>query len=281
MNPATEYLAKDWLVIPLRVGEKIPAIKWMHLQDLKPPFTPAFANPWVNNHNFGVAVMMKPSGLVCVDCDSEAAVREAINLCPERCNNIVLSRKGVHLYYRLPKGVPALRRIQCGASQKIDIMADGYMAAPPSVHPSGHKYQWAAQGPLQDAPAWVCKLLSEVKVRSISSLGITPEDALATWPNTPEEMAALQIALKAINPLLYRYLAGTEKPQDRSRALWLLTNTLIRLRVRTGDGPPQRLDDKSIAKVVWYGTLGEKPRQRGWNWLCDEISRARLELTPD
>lgn len=281
MNPALEYLAKNWLPIPLRVGEKIPAVKWMGLQDLKPPFTQAFANPWQNNPRFGLAILMKPSGLVCVDCDSEAAVREAMSLCREPCNNIVLSRNGAHFYYSLPEGVPALRVIQRGASGKIDIMADGYMAAPPSIHPSGHRYQWVQQGPLQPLPAWACAYLSEVKVRSISSLGITPEDAEKAWPNTPEDMKALQVALKAVNPVLYKYLAGTEKPLDRSKALWLLTNTLIRLRVRQGGEAPKKLDDKSIAKIVWYGTLGEKPRQRGWQWLCDEISRARLELTPD
>lgn len=281
MNPALEYLAKNWLVIPLRVGEKIPAVKWMGLQELKPPFTQAFANPWQNNPRYGLAVLMKPSGLVCVDCDSEEAVREAMAMCTEPCNNIVLSRHGCHMYYTLPEGVPALRVIQRGVSQKIDIMADGYMAAPPSIHPSGHRYQWVCQGPLQPLPAWACKYLSEVKVRIVNAQSITQEEALAAWPNTPEDMSKLQVALKAVNPVLYNYLAGKDKPLDRSKALWLLTNTLIRLRIRMGDGTVKKLDDKSIAKIVWYGTLGEKPRQRGWQWLCEEIARARLELTPE
>lgn len=280
-NPALDYLAQGWLPIPLRVGEKVPACKWAHLQTLPAPFAMAFAQPWQVNPNFGVALLMRPSGLVAVDCDSPGAVAEAMGLCREPCNNIVLSRHGAHFYYRLPEGVPALRRIQQGASKKIDIMADGYMAAPPSIHPSGHRYEWVQRGPLQELPAWACKLLAEVKVRSISELGVTPEQALAAWPNTEADMQALQIALKAVNPLLYKYLAGQEKPLDRSKALWLLTNTLIRLRLRRSATVPERLDDKSIAKIVWYGTLGEKPRQRGWNWLCDEISRARLELTPD
>lgn len=277
---AHDYLAQGILPIPLKVGEKVPAIKWKHLQDLRPPFTEAFASPWIRNPAHGVALLMKPSGLAVIDCDSEAAVREAISYTSERCNNIVISRQGAHMYYRLPPGVPAHRRIQCGYSKKIDIMADGYMAAPPSVHPSGHRYVWAARGPLQDLPAWACKLLSEVKERSIDSKGISPEMALAAWPVTEQDMHALQIALKAVNPLLYKYLAGKEIPADRSRALWLLTNTLIRLRLRKSATTPEKLSDESIAKIVWYGTLGEKPRQRGWSWLCDEIARARLELTP-
>lgn len=281
LNDVRSYIEYDWLPIPLRVGEKVPACKWMALQELRPPFTQAFSQPWATNPNFGVAILLRPSKLCVIDCDSEAAVAEAMRLCGERCNNIVLSRKGAHFYYRLPEGVPALRRIQCGNSKKIDIMADGYMAAPPSRHPSGHTYEWVQRGPLQDAPAWACTLLAEVKVRSITALGITPEDALGAWPHTEQDMFALQVALKAVNPLLYNYLAEKEKPLDRSKSLWLLTNTLIRLRLRKSPTVPERLDDKSIAKIVWYGALGEKPRQRGWNWLCDEISRARLELTPD
>lgn len=278
MNEIRQYLASGWLPLAMVPGEKKPAYKWKHLQDHRPPFTEAFLNPWIQNPRYGVALLMRPSGLVVVDCDSLAAVQEAIGLTGTRCNNMVLSTHGCHMYYRLPDGVPALRRIQCGASGKIDIMADGYMVAPPSLHPSGHRYEWACQGPLQDAPAWACKLLGEVRVRSIESVCLQPEAVLGAFPNTDSELWAVQVALKAINPLLYDYLAGKKVPPDRSRALWLLTNTLMRLRLRKGKGIPEKLDDKSIAKIVWFGTLGEKPRQRGWQWLCDEISRARLEL---
>lgn len=276
-----DYLLGGLLPIPLRVGEKIPAVKWKHLQDLQPPFTEAFLSPWFTCPQYGCAILMRPSGLVCIDCDSEGAVREAIGLTPEPCNNVVISRKGAHFYYKLPEGTPAHRRIQCGASKKIDIMADGYMAVPPSVHPSGHRYEWVRRGPWQPLPAWACQLLAEVKERSITALGITPEQAMNAWPRTDQDMAALQIALKGVNPLLYKYLAGQQVPPDRSRALWLLTNTLIRLRLRKSATVPEKLSDESIAKIVWYGTLGEKPRQRGWDWLCDEIARARLELTPN
>lgn len=281
MNPADTYLANDILPIPLRVGEKVPAIKWKHLQDLLPPFSEAFRGPWQANPQFGIALLLKPSGLVCIDCDSEAAVREAIGLCTEPCNNVVLSRHGCHLYYEKPEGVPPLRRIQCGASGKIDIMADGYMAAPPSVHPSGHRYTWLKSGDFQQAPEWACALLREVRERAIDSTIIQPLDVMNAWPNSAEEMSLLETTLKGINPLLYAYLAGHKAPPDRSRALWLLTNTLIRLRIREGGGIIRRMTDESIAKIVWYGTLGEKPRQRGWQWLCDEIARARLEITPD
>lgn len=279
MNPADRYLQNDMLPIPLIPGEKRPAIKWKHLQDLLPPFSEAFRGPWQIHPGNGIALLLKPSGLLVVDCDSEAAVREAMGLCEEPCNNVVLSAHGCHMYYEKPEGVPPLRRIQCGASGKIDIMADGYMAVPPSIHPSGHRYTWIKSGDFQPAPEWTCALLREVRERAIDSTVIQPVDVLNAWPNTEAEMFRLQTTLSAINPMLFDYLSGKKIPPDRSRALWLLTNTLIRLQIRD-NGKIQRLGDESIAKIVWYGTLGEKPRQRGWQWLCDEIARARLEVLP-
>ena len=113
MNEARQYLANGWLPIPMVPGEKRPAIKWKHLQDLRPPFTEAFLHPWTRAP-YGAGILLKPSGLCVVDCDSREAVMEAMGKTPERCNNIVLSTHGCHMYYRLPDGVPPLRRIQTG-----------------------------------------------------------------------------------------------------------------------------------------------------------------------
>lgn len=275
------YMANNWLPIPLVHKEKRPTHRWKHLVDLKPPFTDAFKQPFIRDCTLGAAILLRPSNLLVIDADSKEAVAEAMSLCKERCNNIVLTSKGTHFYYRRPANCLPLRRIQCGGSGKIDILADGFTIAPPAVHPSGHRYTWVAKGELQDAPEWAVHMLSQMRERSIVSLGITEQDAMKAWPVTDADMYNLQVALKGVNPYLYDILAGKKAPDDRSRALWLLTNTLIRLKLRKGPGVPDKLDDKSIAKIVWYGTLGEKPRQRGWQWLCDEISRARLELTPN
>jgi hypothetical protein len=277
-----DYITQGWLPIPLvpAVKPPRPTVRWKQLVDLRAPFTEAFMQPWVMDPRLGCALLLEPSQLLVIDCDSPEAVAEAIGLTMERCANVVITNKGAHFYYRKPESCPAGRRIQCGYTQKIDVLSAGITVAPPSYHPNGHQYHWLCRGPLQPAPEWAVKYLADVRQRSIEASGVTPEDALLAFPNTPEDMAALQIALKAVNPYLYNILAGKELPKDRSRAIWLLLNTLIRLRMRKARNMPEKLDDKSIAKVVWYGTLGEKPRERGWRWLCDEIARARLELTP-
>lgn len=277
-----EYLTLGWLPIPLAAATKPPrpTVRWKQLVDLRAPFTEAFAQPWAMNPSLDCALLLEPSDLLVVDCDSADAVAEAIGLTPEGCNNVVLTSKGAHFYFRKPPHCPAGRRIQCGYSGKIDVLTAGIIVAPPSRHPNGHRYAWISRGPLQAAPAWAVEYLAEVRQRSIESVGVTPEDALAAFPNTSDDLSALQIAIKAVNPKLYKILAGELTSADRSRDIWLLVNTLIRLRLRKAKNTPEKLDDKSIAKIVWYGTLGEKPRERGWRWLCDEIARARLEITP-
>jgi hypothetical protein len=282
MSDPRAYILKGWLPIPLVAATKPPrpTVRWKQLVDLRAPFTEAFVQPWVMDPNLDTALLLEPSQLLVIDCDSPDAVKEAMGLTQEPCKNIVLTNKGAHFYYRKSDSCPAGRRIQCGYSGKIDILSAGITVAPPSRHPNGYRYKWLCQGELQEAPAWASQLLAEVRQRSIESAGVTPEEALAAFPNTPEDLFALQVALKAVNPLLYAILAGTAPPGDRSRSIWLLMNTLIRLRLRKSRTIPEKLDDKSIAKIVWYGTLGEKPRERGWRWLCDEIARARLEITP-
>lgn len=277
-----DYLAQGWLPIPLVPATKPPrpTVRWKQLVDLRAPFTEAFVQPWVMDSNLDCALLLEPSGLLVIDCDSPEAVAEAMSLTPVPCQNIVLTSKGAHFYYAKPDTCPAGRRIQCGYTGKIDVLSAGITVAPPSRHPNGHRYQWVKRGALQAAPEWAVKLLAEVRQRSIESAGVTPEEALMAFPNTSNDLSALQIALKAVNPKLYKILAGELPSADRSRDIWLLMNTLIRLRLRKAPGIPEKLDDKSIAKVVWYGTLGEKPRERGWRWLCDEIARARLEITP-
>ena len=294
---ALAYMARGWLAIPMKPGTKEPAVKFKDLQaqDFVVPHIPR--EPYfLEQPGAGVGVLLRPSHLLVVDCDSAAAVAEAVRNTPEPCNNVVLSTKGAHLYYRRPEHCPPLRTVKRGASQAIDIMADGYMVAPPSVHPSGHRYQWLSQGELQEAPDWAVGLLAAIRERSIAGVLLDPSGVANAFPVTREEAELLRSAIFAVNPNVAAWLSLPERKNtvvaDRSHLLWLTLNTLIRLGSSTGHSNDARmqlkntigwLTDETIAKVVWFGTLGsdlvgDKPRERGWQWFCDEISRSRLEI---
>lgn len=265
LKSAETYLERGWLPIPLVERSKRPAIKWAHMCSLEPPFDPAFAWPWKANIGLGVGILLKPSGLLVIDADSEEAVREVIENTTEPCANIVQTRNGAHFYYRRPEGCPPLRTVQRGRCRKIDVLADGYVVTSPSVHPSGFQYKWIATGELQDAPDWACGLLLALKERQKATIGEhTPESVLSAYEITLGEMNGL-------NTKCCEWNFGFAQPVDRSRAIWLTLNTLIR---------SKQYSDASILRLLWYGHLREKPRERGWDWLCGELARARQELTP-
>ena len=298
-----EYLTYGWLPIPMIKGTKQPVVKFKHLLDYDHAWQvpkeslPYLLAPWTQDRTHGTGILLKASELVVIDCDSVAAVQEAIRNTSEPCNNIVQSSKGAHFYYRRPAGCPSLRTVHRGDSQAIDILANGFAVAPPSYHKSGWQYTWVKQGPLQDAPDWAVGLLSLIKERSIANTLIDPAAVANAFPNTREEAELLLEAVRKRDPRVHELLRNptiaTGAKQDRSYMLWLTINTLIRI-LGSDAGPKCEarnrlkntigdLSDESIAKVIWFGALGsdkvgEKPRERGWQWFCDEIARARLEI---
>jgi hypothetical protein len=68
--------------------------------------------------------------------------------------------RGVHRYYRCPEGVSI-----AGSAGKLGTGVDvrgkgGYVIAPPSVHASGKRYEWIAEGvPIAELPEWIAELL--------------------------------------------------------------------------------------------------------------------------
>lgn len=57
----------------------------------------------------------------------------------------VLTRRGRHLYFRLPRGV-TIGNASLWEERGIDIRANnGYVLLPPSVHASGHVYSWRGE----------------------------------------------------------------------------------------------------------------------------------------
>lgn len=56
----------------------------------------------------------------------------------------VRTGKGRHIYFRLPEGVKIGRKIKL--ADQVDICGgDGYVIAPPSIHPNGGVYTWHAE----------------------------------------------------------------------------------------------------------------------------------------
>ncbi|MDH4557974.1 bifunctional DNA primase/polymerase [Pseudomonas sp. BN417] len=302
---AAIYLGHRLVCIPLVAQSKQPVMRFKHLSgfdtfDEVPAGDLMTAQiPWRYDPRLGIGVLLRPSGLVVIDCDSSAAVAEAIANTPEPCNNIVRTSKGAHLYYYRPAHCPSARAIQKGSSQAIDVLADGFTVAPPSLHPSGNQYEWLCAGTLQPAPEWAVGLLMAAHARHVEAVALDSNSVMQAFPNTAEDAACLLDVLRFRDPKTADLLSVPGMVQhypDRSRCLWLAINTLRRLTQTDAGVPPRKmaalrarapeLSDESIAKVIWFGALGsqdlaEKPKAKGWQWFCDEIARARAMALPE
>jgi hypothetical protein len=82
------------------------------------------------------------------------------------------SARGLHLWWRTDSPV------QCSASRvapHVDVRGDnGYVLAPPSIHPSGHTYRWSNAEPLAVAPEWLLRLTCKRPPPSIPTPTPTP-----------------------------------------------------------------------------------------------------------
>jgi hypothetical protein len=52
---------------------------------------------------------------------------------------IVKTARGWHIYFKLPQDI----MIPCSSGNGLDIRGNGgFVVAPPSIHSTGHVYQW-------------------------------------------------------------------------------------------------------------------------------------------
>lgn len=156
-NEIREYVDEGWVVLPTRVGAKEPAMTtWEKYIHQKP--SQALVDKWFSALS-GVgagAVTGRISGIVVVDV--EAACPTPLEDLLDRYPTERIAKSGgggYHLYYRYPDGVsnvPNKVRIQEG----VDIRADGgFIVLPPTIHPSGNRYEWIKKGPLGAFPVTI------------------------------------------------------------------------------------------------------------------------------
>ncbi len=74
---------------------------------------------------------------------------------------------GLHAWFRAPG--PYKRKLCRGVDLKGH---DGYVVAPPSLHPSGTRYVWANDLPIADAPAWLVALMRKPVAPLRPALGV-------------------------------------------------------------------------------------------------------------
>ncbi len=162
---ALDYVRHGWSVFPLVPGGKVPALAGHHgHKDASREFE-TVRGWWQQTPQANIGLPCAPNGLAVLDIDPRnggartlAQVEEELGVLPGTVMSIT-GGDGLHLLYRSPEvRLPGnLDRFGPG----IDIKHNGYIVAPPSLHPSGYRYRWAGDGRYDyELPQWPAKLLS-------------------------------------------------------------------------------------------------------------------------
>jgi hypothetical protein len=140
LDAALEYLESGFSVIPIRRSDKRPYVKWEEYQQ-RLPTRDEVESWWSNWPEANVAIICgRISGIYCVDGDGPAGKDWiAANLPPTPVYSI--TARGVHAIFAIPED--AVIRNKVRLAPEVDIRGEGgYFVAPPSVHETGHVYQW-------------------------------------------------------------------------------------------------------------------------------------------
>lgn len=156
---ALQYRKRNWSIIPIKNGTKMPAIKsWMKFQNELP--TEAEIKTWfMIDPEMGLALICgKISGVIAVDVDVKddgLETAKTLNLPATLVSNT--GGGGNHYLYKWRDGLVAPK---VGIYKGIDVRSDkSYIVIYPTIHVSGNQYEWALDDdtPLTDAPAWLEK----------------------------------------------------------------------------------------------------------------------------
>lgn len=153
---AIEYAERGWWVLPLRPGQKVPATK-NGLKDAT-IVVDVVRRWWKRTPDLNIGLRTGIHFDV-LDLDGDTALDALDRAAPTGARTIVgpivLTGRGVHIYTR-----PTGRGNAAGIVARVDWRGRrGYVVAPPSVHPDGHRYLWdfeyGPDTPLEPAPAWL------------------------------------------------------------------------------------------------------------------------------
>ena len=173
---ARYYLSKGLHPIPIEYPKpsdpksgKKPLVKWEKYQDTPP--TDAEIVKWFGGGLRNIGIILG-RGKVAVDMDGEGAEELLLEAGVELPEDAPRSRTsaGYHVLFTVPQDVGDRvnllgQKARDGAGKLIkpliDIRGVGYVVAPPSVHATGHVYQWERRPDvLPPAPAALLELIA-------------------------------------------------------------------------------------------------------------------------
>lgn len=209
---ASDYLVLNWNVMPVGRDKRPLLREWRHLQERR--VTPDMLAGWRKLRPVGLAVITGAiSGIIVLDSDGPAGEESLRGRALPPTPTVLTGGGGVHRYYRHPGGrMP--NAVRLGGLAGVDLRGDGgYVVAPPSLHPSGRRYEWApslspADIPVADPPAWLLDLLHHAPAadRPGRPAGATAPDEWRRLVAGVDEGARNESVARLAGHLLRRYV---------------------------------------------------------------------------
>ena len=165
---ATEYVNSGWSILPVKPEEKRPYMtNW--LQYTHSRASKETVDNWFKNlSGAGIGVVTgKVSNMVVLDVESwcKTPITEILKSYPTQMYSRTGSG-GYHLFYQYPTGVSKVAN-RVGIFEGADLRADGgFIVLPPTIHPSGGRYEWIQRGIPGTFPKALLELESQPKVQS-------------------------------------------------------------------------------------------------------------------
>ena len=172
IEAALGYVERGFSVIPLTPQEKSPHRALLPRDARGRPTWKPYQESPPSEHEIGRWFQMEPkanlgivtgavSGIVVQDLDSSRGLAETHRRGGIPETPVSKTGHGLHVFYRHPgHDVHNFVRRLPG----MDLRGDGgYIVAPPSIHPDGHRYHWQVDlsTPIAPPPGWLVELWTE------------------------------------------------------------------------------------------------------------------------
>ena len=164
------YISNNLSVIPIRPRDKKPLVEWKQYQQQPPSISEI--QKWFKNTDNNIAIVTGKvsDNLVVIDFDEESLYKEFLEKLSDDLKGIindtwtVKTSRGYHVYLRIDSEKP----IGAEKYDGVDIKAEhGYVLTPPSIHPSGIRYEFLTP----DMP-W-SKVIRKVSLEEFSKIKTT------------------------------------------------------------------------------------------------------------
>lgn len=185
---AQRYLELGYHPIPVKPKSKIPAVNWKPYQSDAP--TAEEWDQWARQWPDANIALVLGRGRFAVDLDGGADAEALLSDAGIALPNDAPRSKTANGYHVLLAGDVGDRvglLSNDGGKPQVDIRGIGIIVAPPSIHPSGARYEWEippkADRPLPSAPAPLLSLIAAAAPAPVSRATSEPEPG-ESWVDT-------------------------------------------------------------------------------------------------